>query len=328
MVTIKDISTKLGISISSVSKALNGATDISQKTREKVIEMANEMGYIKKSNINNKTNFKFGVIVDENCDEYDKILNYDIIQGFNSKSVGDGNDVLMIILNDNFKKVSLDNLIKTNNLNGAVLLTNNISDTTRKSIFKIVQPFVVVNNYLSIDKQNIGYVGIDMVEGMRKVVNYFVNAGHKEISFINIKNNDNFFQDKLVGYIAALTSYGINYNPNNVLNISNDDYEREIIKFVKNKKPTAICANNDLTAYKILNVLLLNGYKIPKDISIMGFDNNMVSDYSLPSISTVSYDRNELGVKAYVALNNILNGNSINKMHIKSEILERESSKT
>lgn len=328
MVTIKDISNKLGISISSVSKALNGATDISQKTREKVIEMANEMGYIKKSGMNNKQNFKFGVIVDEHCNEYDKILNYDIIQGFNSKSVGDGNDVLMIILNDSFKKVSLDNLIKSNNLNGAVLLTNNISDITRKSIFKIVQPFVVVNNYLSIDKQNIGYVGIDMVEGMRKVVNYFVKAGHKEISFVNIKNNDTYFQDKLVGYIAALTAYGINYNPNNVLNISDDEYEKEIIKFVKTKKPTAICANNDLTAYKILNVLLLNGYKIPKDISIMGFDNNLVSDYSLPSISTVSYDRNELGVKAYIALNNILNGNSINKMHIKSEILERESSKT
>lgn len=327
MVTIKDISSKLGISISSVSKALNGATDISQSTREKVIEMANEMGYIKKSNVNNKTNFKFGIIVDEYCDEYDKILNYDIIQGFNSKAVRDGNDVLMVILNDSFKKLSLDALIKSNNLNGAAMLINNISDNVKVSISKIAQPFVVVNNYLSIDKQNIGYVGIDMVEGMRKVVEYFVSAGHKDIAFINIKNNHTFFQDKLVGYIAAITSCGMNYNPANVLNIENGNYEKEILTFIKNKKPTAICANNDLTAYKILNILLLNGYKVPKDISIMGFDNNLVSDYSLPSISTVTYDRNELGVKAYVALNNILNGNSINKMHIKSMILERDSSK-
>ena len=93
MVTIKDISNKLGISISSVSKALNGATDISQKTREKVIEVANEMGYVKKSVINNKINLKFGIIVDQNCNEYDKVLNYDVIQGFNCKALNEDNQV-------------------------------------------------------------------------------------------------------------------------------------------------------------------------------------------------------------------------------------------
>ena len=327
MVTIKDISNKLGISISSVSKALNGATDISQKTREKVIEVANEMGYVKKSVINNKINLKFGIIVDQNCNEYDKVLNYDVIQGLNSKALNEDNEVLIVTLKESHKKGCLDAIIKSNNLSGAILLINNISDSIHKSIFKVTHPFVIINNYLSIDKQNVGYVGIDMVEGMRNVVNYFVKAGHRDISFINIKNNDVFYQDKLVGYIAALTSLGINYNPDNVLNISNDNYEEKILKFVKSKNPTAICADNDLTAYKILNVLSHNGYDVPKDISIMGFDNNFISNCSLPSISTVTYDRNELGIKAYVALNNILNGNSINRMQIKSEILERESSK-
>lgn len=327
MVTIKDISNKLGISISSVSKALNGATDISQKTRERVIEVANEMGYIKKSMTSNKLNLKFGIIVDQNCSEYDKILNYDIIQGFNNRALSEGNEILIVALKENSKRSNLDTVIKINNLSGAILIVNNISDSIRKSILKMTYPFVIVNNYLSIDKQNLGYVGIDMVEGMRKVVNYFISCGHKNISFINTKCNDVFYQDKLVGYIASLTSHGINYNPENVLNICDDDYENEILNFVKLRKSTAICADNDLTAYKVLNVLINNGYKVPRDVSIVGFDNNFISNYSYPPISTVNYDKNELGVKAYVALNNILNGNSINRMQIKSEILERGSSR-
>lgn len=327
MVTIKDISNKLGISISSVSKALNGATDISAKTREKVIEVANEMGYIKKSIINSKANLKFGIIIDQNCSEYDKIINYDIMHGFNSKATGEGNDVLIVSLKDSSKKGCLDSVIKGNNLSGAMLLINNVNEHIHKSISKINYPFVIINNYLSIDKQNIGYVGVDMVEGMSNVVNYFFKLGHKNISFINIKHNDVFFQDKLVGYIAAFTSLGINYRSDNVLNISSDNYEEEILKFVKERKPTAICADNDFTAYKILNILMGNGYNVPRDISIMGFDNNIISNFSLPTISSVGYDKSELGVKAYVALNNILNGNSINRMQIKSDIIERESTK-
>lgn len=327
MVTIKDISNKLGISISSVSKALNGATDISAKTRERVIEVANEMGYVKKAVVSNKANLRFGIIVDQNCSEYDKIINYDIINGFNSKATSEGNDVLIVNLKDSSKKGCLDSVIKGNNLSGAILLINNINEHIHKSIIKVNQPFVIINNYLSIDKQNIGYVGVDMVEGMGNVVNYFVKLGHKNISLINIKHNDVFFQDKLVGYIAALTSLGINYKSDNVLNISSENYENEILNFVIEKKPTAICADNDFTAYRILNVLVNNGYKVPRDVSIMGFDNNIISNFSLPTISTVGYDKSELGVKAYVALNNILNGNSINRMQIKSDIIERESTK-
>lgn len=325
MVTIKDISNRLGISISSVSKALNGATDISQETRERVIEMANEMGYSKKNTVTNKSNLKFGIIIEENCSEYDKILNYDIIQGFNSKATSEGNEVLIANLKEDSRKGCLDVIIKYNNLSGAILLVNNIDESIQRSILRVNQPLVIINNYLSIDKQNIGYVGVDMVDGMGGVVNYFSNRGHKDISFINIKHNDVFYQDKLVGYIAAFTSLGINYKSDNVLNILNDNYEIDILNFVKKKKPTAICADNDLTAYKIISILIKNGFRVPEDVSVMGFDNNIISSCNLVGISTVKYDRFELGVKAYVGINNILNGNAINRMQIKSEVVERES---
>ena len=326
MVTIKDISNRLGVSISSVSKALNGATDISKKTRELIIETANEMGYIKKTNVY-KENFKFGIIIDQNCKEYHKILNYDIINGFNSKALSERKEVLMLPLRESYKKNCLEYLFKSYNLDAAILLVNNISDTIRKSILKVEQPLIIINNYLSIDKHNVGYVGVDMVDGIRKVVTYLAEKGHEKISFINIKNNAIMYQDKLVGYIASLTSLGINYSYDSVLNISSFDYENEIINFFKKIRPTAICADNDFTAYKIINVLIKNGFNVPCDVSVVGFDDNFISDYSMPSISTVSYDKNELGVKAYMALNNILNGNNINRMQIKTEIIERESSK-
>ncbi len=326
MVTIKDISNRLGISISSVSKALNGATDISKKTREKVIEVANEMGYIKKS-VMNKTNSKFGIIIEQNCSEYDKVLNYDIIQGFNAKALSEGNDVIIVNIKYNFKKVMFDFIIKNNGLSGGILLANNISEMMMQSISKTSYPFIVVNNYLSIDKQNIGYVGVDMVDGMRSVVNYLHSLGHEKISFVGIKNNETYYQDKLVGYIASLTSIGVKYNPEDVLCSLEDDFEKEFLNFMKSRKPSSICCDNDLTSYKVLNILIKNGYKVPKDVSIIGFDNNFVSNCANPGISTVDYDKNELGIKAYIALNNILNGNSINRMQIKSEIIERDSTK-
>ncbi|BAK81720.1 LacI family DNA-binding transcriptional regulator [Candidatus Arthromitus sp. SFB-rat-Yit] len=326
MVTIKDISDSLGISISSVSKALNGGTDISQKTREKVIEVANELGYIKK-NISNKLNLKLGIIVDQNCDEYKKILNYDIIQGFNSECIKDGNSTSIIYLKSEVKKICIDSIIRSNNLSGALLLLNNISDSMRRSILKLSYPIVIVNSYVNIDKQNIGYVGIDMIDAMSKVVKCFVDMGHEKISFVSIKGNDYVYQDKLVGYIAALTSFGINYNPDNVLNVSSEDFDLQILKFVDSVHTNAICADNDFTAYRILNILINKGYRVPEDISIIGFDNNFIFNYLNPSLSTVNYDKFELGVKAYFSLKNIINGNNISKMQIKCDVLKRESTK-
>lgn len=324
MVTIKDISNRLGISISSVSKALNGATDISRKTREKVIEVANEMGYVKKSVIN-KANAKFGIIIEQSCSEYDKVLNYDIIQGFNAKALSEGNDAIIVNIRENFKKGMFDFIFKNNGLSGGILLANNISENMMQSISKTSYPLIVVNNYLNIDKQNIGYVGVDMIDGMRNVVNYFHSLGHEKISFVGIKNNEAYYQDKLVGYIASLTSIGVKYSPEDVLSSFEDDFEGEFLKFMKIRKPSSICCDNDLTAYKVLNVLIQNGYKVPEDVSIIGFDNHFVSSCSNLKISTVDYDKNELGIKAYVALNNILNGNGIDRMQIKAEIIERDS---
>ena len=58
--------------------------------------------------------------------------------------------------------------MRSNNLSGALLVLNNISDSIRKSILKLSYPLVMANSYLNIDKQNIGYVGIDMIDGMSK----------------------------------------------------------------------------------------------------------------------------------------------------------------
>lgn len=326
MVTIKDISNRLGISISSVSKALNGATDISKETRDKVLEVANELGYIKKS-VSNKKNLKLGIIIDQNCDEYNKILNYDIIRGFTSEALEDGNIASLVYLKDISKKSSLEILMRTHNLSGGVVLLNNISDSIRRSILKISHPIVMLNNHFGVDKQNIGYVDVNMVESMKKVVKHLMDKGYKDICFVNINSCENSYQDKLVGYIAALTSFSINYNPDNVLNIKNDDYKDEVLSFIKRREPKAICCDSDLTAYRVLNILKDNGYDVPKDISIVGFDNNFISSSCIPSLSTVGYDRYELGVKAYVILKNLLNGNNISRMQIKSEIIERESSR-
>ncbi len=324
MVTIKDISNKLGISISSVSKALNGATDISKETRERVLEAANELGYIKKFVVNNK-NLRLGVIVDEDPSEYSKILNYDVINGFNNASREDGNLTCIITLKDTGKKGCLDLSLRFNNVSGCILLLNKSSDSIRKSILKIGSPIVMVNNYISVDKPNVGYVGIDIIEGMKKSIAHLVNKGHKNILFISQGSDNYLYQDKLVGYIAALTSFSINYNPENVLNLKDEDPSDILIEHVKRINPTAICCDDDLTAYKVINILKGNNYNVPRDISVIGFDNNFISTSSLPSISTIGYDKNELGVKAYIALKNILNGNNISRMQIKTSLIERDS---
>lgn len=326
MVTIKEISNRLGISISSVSKALNGATDISKETRDKVLEVANELGYIKKS-VSNKKNLKLGIIIDQNCDEYNKVLNYDVIRGFTNEALEDGNIPSLVSLKDISKKSCLEIAVRTNNLSGGVILLHTISDSIRRSILKLSHPIVMLNNNFGLDKQNIGYVDVNMVESMKKVVKHFIDRSHRDICFININGHENSYQDKLVGYIAALTSFSINYNPDNVLNIKGDIYKDEVLSFISRRNPKAICCDSDLTAYRVLNILRDNGYNVPEDISIVGFDNSLISSSCIPSLSTVSYDRYELGVKAYVILKNLLNGNNISRMQIKSDIIERESSR-
>ena len=237
------------------------------------------------------------------------------------------NTTSIIYLKSSAKKICIDSIMRSNNLSGALLVLNNISDSIRKSILKLSYPLVMANSYLNIDKQNIGYVGIDMIDGMSKVVKYFIDRGYKDISFVNIKGNDYIYQDKLVGYIAALTSFGINYNPKNVLNVSSEEFDSQIVEFVKNIHVNAICADNDFTAYRILNILTRERYKVPEDISIIGFDNNFIFNCLNPSLSTVNYDKFELGVKSYFTLKSIVSGNSISKMQIKCDILERESTR-
>lgn len=179
MATIKDIAARLGVSISTVSKGLNGASDISEELRQTVLDTAVEMGYSTKRS-RKVENRKLALFIEnmnyESIDEF----GYDVVLGFKQNAFKHKWDVDIIPVTPQLQaEEKYDTYILKNGYCGAFLVGFALHDEWMQQLKNTTMPTVLFDNYIE-NNPNVAYVGTDSYEGIDMAVKHLHNLGHKK----------------------------------------------------------------------------------------------------------------------------------------------------
>ena len=303
MITLKKLAEQLNVSVSTVSKALNDSHEIGEETKIRIRELANHYNYqpnkIAQSLQKNAT-MTIGVIIPN-------ILNRffaKALVGIEKEATQLGYNIITCISNENIEKEKESiRLLSNGSVDGFLLA---ISEETQVSenfdhISKLrnmdipVVLFDRVTDLLDCDK-----VVIDDFEAMKQATDGLIDKGRKQIAFISSIDELNVGKTRRKSYENAIKKKFQKVNEDLVLIISNDDDNQERIKtfFKQNPKIDGVVSADNTSGTIALNVVKNLGYKIPKDISIIGFADNAISNLSVPRLSYINQNAKQIGAKA------------------------------
>lgn len=332
-VTIKDIARELGISPSTVSRALKDHPDISPETKKQVRELVEKLNYrpnpIALSLRGQKTRI-MGVIVPEMVHHFFS----SVISGIEEEAIEAGYNVMIFQSNELYEREVLNTQSLISSRVDGVLVS--ISKTTLKfpHIREILENDIPVVFFdrapeeIQTDK-----VVVDDFTGAMDAVEYLIRTGCKRIAHLAAPQHLQIGYQRKRGYISALEKNGMEVDDNLIIKCDTHDEALEVTPKLMSlpDPPDAIFAVNDLTATGVLKVLRKMGKRVPDDVSVVGFTDGLVATVTDPPLSSVSQHGFEMGRKsAKILLRRIENG--IDLKHpitevIKTDLILRESTR-
>ena len=331
-VTIKDIAQKLGISTSTVSRALKDHPDISLKTREAVQELARILGYkpnLIALNLKHSRTNTIGVVVPE----VEHYFFSTILNGIEEVAYKGNFSVMVFQSNESYmREVLIVQTLIANRVDGVLAsFSKNTHDYSHfEQLIDNEIPLVFFDRVR--DDLHADSVTVDDYSGAYSAVNHLIQKGCRRIAFFSAPQHLMIGKNRLDGYRAALEKNGIGYNPDLVYACDTFDEAQKISRSVlkKQDRPDAIFAVNDLTAIGAMKVAKQLGLKIPDDLRLVGFENSRSASICEPELTTVDQFGFELGKKATELLLNRINlptfEYATEKQVVKTQLVVRQTS--
>ncbi|MFS0784036.1 LacI family DNA-binding transcriptional regulator [Bacillus sp. 1P06AnD] len=304
MATIKDVSKATGFSTTTVSRALNGYLDVNENTRRKIQEAAKQLGYtpnmlarslvmktshtvgflitdLKRSGI--KDNFMFQTLC--GAMDYLQHLEYEL--------------VMLTTTSSKQRNKTYQQLYNERNLDGIIIQGLKIDDPYLLEAKKSCKPCVLID--IPASSPNAGYVTTNQSESAKQATKYLCRMGHRNIAFINGHDSAHVSIERLKGYKEALEECDVDFRPEFVCDgdFDEDKAKQCAISLVLGyPEITAIFCASDVMALGVIKAARELGIMVPDQLSIVGFDNILLSEYVTPSLTTVSQNPYEMGRKA------------------------------
>lgn len=331
-VTIKDIAKELGISPSTVSKALKGHPDISPSTRKAVNQLVDKWNYKPDPvavSLKSGQSKIIGVIVPE-------IVHYffsTVISGIEDLAYDSGYHVMFCQSNELYEREvrSVDTLLSSRI---AGILVSMSKSTVEFDHFRRIQeagiPLVFFDRIceaLETDR-----VIVDDEAGAYEAVKHLISAGCKNIVHLSGPQNLKIGIERKEGYVRALNEYGLSVRSENIIKCDTAEEARKQVPelFKRKSKPDGIFAVNDLTAAETMRIVKEKGYRVPQDIALVGFTSGMISDLTDPRLTSVEqhgYDIGKQAVRLLIDRLKIKGDLPVQTMIIKTELVVKGSSK-
>ena len=307
-VSIRDISAMTGYSPATVSNALNHKSGVNKETAEEILRVARETGYISGTMI---TKIKFVIFRKNGSIIDDTPFFASVINGFEQECRRYHYE--MVICNvdqrDSDYAQQVSSLIKEAGCAIVVLATEMLEGDL--DIFRgAACPLLVMDCWD--ESMEFNAVLINNADSARMATEYLIKNGHKRIGYIRGSYRIKGFRSRFSGYQTALRKNRLEYQEKYVVTVTpnlNGAYQ-DMLQFLSKTKdlPTAFFADNDLMALGGMKALQERGYRIPEDISIVGFDDLPFSEISTPRRTTLRVPNVEMGKLAVRRIADMIDG--------------------
>ena len=330
-VTIKDIARMLNISKSTVSRALIGRSDIHPETKSKILQLANQLNYEPNTlaiNLKQQRTNTIGVLIPETTNRFFSRA----VGGIQKVADMAGMNIMICQSNESYiaEKNNLHSLMSSR-VDGLLISLSRESD--RSDHFKPVIdkgiPMVFFDRIC--EDINASQVFSDNYEIAKEGTEHLIQQGCRRIMFMAGQQHLFTSRNRLRGYIDALKKHNLPVLESYIIHTqyaSNkvEEYARYIVNLPQ--RPDAVFALNDYTAIELMYLLKKSGLRIPDDIAMLGFNNEMMCRFIEPSLSSIDHPAHEMGAAAAEILINHIRHPELKPENrlIKSKLIVRESS--
>lgn len=331
MITIKDMAEELGISTTTVSNVIHGKTsEVSKKTVERVEALLEKYNYVPNINARNlaqNCSRIIGVAIKGRKDKYENILAdpfFGTLIGDIEAEIRAKGYFMMLYTSDNV--VNIINDVSSWNADGLIMI-GMLNDDYIRFKNKYRKPLVLIDSYAPRDVAQYVNIGLEDEEGAYMMTRYLLEMGHRKIAFLadNMTGVDHI---RYQGYQRALREYGLPANDDGLIILHPIDMESCMDEvYERASSYTALFCCSDYYAVTVMHELQKRGVRFPEDLSITGFDNNLLASIVTPGLTTVSQDVGARGRLAVRTLVDMIDGRmpEENNINLPVELKIRDS---
>ncbi len=328
---IADIAKAVGVSPGTVSNALNNRKGVSERKRNAILEMAKKMGYERSFTKKDDKTIKFIQVKKHGAVVSDTYFFTEVMHGIEKECRNHGYNLLMANINlTEVGKSEAASYFQKDESSGMVILATELCNNDLDIFSNIDIPFVMLDNCFR--DSEFDCVLMSNEDSVFKVVKFLVDMGHRRIGLLNSSAYINNFYYRKKGFYSAMNDYNLKVRENDVFCISStiEGSYQDMLKALEQTSdlPTAFFAENDIIAFGAMRALNEKGYKIPQDVSIVGFDDMLFCETSSPRLTTIHVDKNGMGALAVQRLIEKIEKKGImtpTKTQVRNKIVVRDS---
>ena len=326
--TIKDIAKMAGVSPTVVSFVINGREGVSAKTRKKVEELIASTHFTPSRSsrrlVLNKS-FNISVIMKSTSNPFLDFFYFEITRGILEKSKEYGYNIVFTDMSDD-SEASVPDILAQGDADG-VIFYQQVDEALAAVVAEKKIPAVLIDS----DSQDIAfpYINANYYTAAYTATKYLIEKGHREIAMIASSFAPAFYNQIFTGFSKALSENSLMLSPEWLcINATNeqDAYNAMQRLLEAPRRPTAVFCATDMFAIGAMKCAKSHKLSIPRDLSVIGIDDIVISEYVEPALTTIRIDKKEMGVRAMELIMDKINGKEAENLVLPSDqIVERGS---
>ena len=304
--TMREVARRAGVSLATVSRVLNHTQYISEATRRRVLDAVREFDYFKNVHARRLATGRsdlFGLVISEIANPYFP----EIIRGYQARAWNRGFDVLICNTEyDRERTKAVMRKLRESDVRGVAIVTSSVDKSMASELTAAGIPVVLCNAEPA--GKLVGNICIEYEHGINKAIQHVVELGHRRSAVIAGPADNRTAVTIRKALVSGLTARGLkpvcvlegNYRVD-----AGASAVREVLSYPE--LPTVVFCGNDLIAMGAMSALEESGVRVPEDVSVIGIDDIFFAFLARPPLTTISVPREQLGVKAFEALDKMLN---------------------
>ena len=329
--TIKELADLAGVSTATVSRALNNSPGISEKTRKRILDIAEKMDYqpnVIAKGFSKQKSYTIGIAIHDISNNFYS----EVLKG--AEEVANTHNYTVVFFNTEYnpeKERKVLEFLKSGRIDGLLgYMSNRVLDECI-DIARRKKPFILMGHFF--DEVDCPQVGCNNISSAYEITEYLIKRGHKKIAHVAGSRDTKTGMQRLLGYQRAMENYNLPIDDNWIIetDYTNEGAYPKVLDFLKkNQDITAIFAANDALAAACYHAIYDLNLSIPEDISVVGHDDIEAASLLHPQLTTMQQQKRKIGRIAANKLFSIINNHEMKKdiVIVPTSLIERNSVST